>query len=117
MPFEQLQTGFDDGPCPAAERTGAAVSTPDLTKEDRFPLFTPVALQEGLVAVFTFPLRHGDRRLGALDLYGSVVGSLSSREMAAHSDAGGRHQCTPAERPARDELQSASDGARRDRGV
>lgn len=35
------------------------------------------ALRLGLAAVFTFPLRHGDARLGALDLYRETVGPLS----------------------------------------
>ena len=35
------------------------------------------------MAVFTFPLRDGDRVLGALDLYRSSPGALGAREMSA----------------------------------
>ena len=35
------------------------------------------------MAVFTFPLRHGDRGLGALDLYRETAGALDEAEMAA----------------------------------
>ena len=38
----------------------------DLREEPRFPKFGPRALEAGLVAVFTFPLRAGEERLGAL---------------------------------------------------
>ena len=37
------------------------LSIPDLASDDRFPTFVARALEEGLVAVFTFPLRDGDR--------------------------------------------------------
>jgi diguanylate cyclase (GGDEF)-like protein len=79
--FEELQTVLDEGPCIAAYRTGKAVAVADLTKESRFPLFVPHALEAGLAAVFTFPLRHGDSQLGALDLYRDTPGSLSRGAM------------------------------------
>jgi diguanylate cyclase (GGDEF)-like protein len=37
----------------------------------------------GLAAVFTFPLRHGADRLGALDLYRDTPGELTPRAMVA----------------------------------
>src|ERR1700747_2515624 len=67
--FEQLQSELGEGPCLAAYSSGDAISVPDLRDEQRFPAFTPSALEAGLLAVFTFPLRHGDIQLGALDLY------------------------------------------------
>ena len=66
--YEQLQTQVSEGPCLAAYETGEPVSVPDLGAEQRFPEFAPRALTAGLAAVFTFPLRHGAMRLGALDL-------------------------------------------------
>ncbi len=81
--FEQLQTELGEGPCVAAYMTGEAVVVPDLRREDRFPKFTPRALEEGLVAVFAFPLRQGDDQLGALDLYRTTAGPLDERTMAA----------------------------------
>jgi diguanylate cyclase (GGDEF)-like protein len=80
--WEQLQTELDEGPCLEAYRTGDAVIVPDLAQDDRFPRFRPRALDEGLGAVFTFPLRHGDLRLGALDLYRATAGDLNEGEMA-----------------------------------
>jgi Amt family ammonium transporter len=40
-------------------------------------------LEAGLAAVFTFPLRHGDVSLGALDLYRDTPGALSAESMTA----------------------------------
>ena len=83
MRFERLQTELGEGPCLAAYRTDAPIAIPDLTRDDRFPVFAARAVAEGLVAVFTFPLRDGDRGLGALDLYRESAGPLSPPEMAA----------------------------------
>jgi diguanylate cyclase (GGDEF)-like protein len=79
--FEELQTVLDEGPCIVAYQTGEAVVIADLTREERFPNFIPQALEVGLAAVFTFPLRHGDSQLGALDLYRDTPGSLSDDAM------------------------------------
>jgi len=81
--YEELQTELGEGPCLLTYRTGMAVAVPNLKDESRFPLFTAQALEAGLQAVFTFPLHHGDIRLGALDLYRDTPGNLDSSEMAA----------------------------------
>ena len=80
--YEHLQTELGEGPCLAAYQTDTAISIPDLNDDDRFPRFAKGALQEGLVAVFTFPLRNGGRCLGALDLYRTTPGALDTQDMA-----------------------------------
>jgi diguanylate cyclase (GGDEF)-like protein len=79
--FERVQTDLAHGPCLSSFMTGEAVAIPDLRDDDRFPLFAPLAVEAGLVAVFTFPLRHGSGCLGALDLYRQTPGPLDPREM------------------------------------
>src|ERR1700733_1971551 len=79
--FEKLQTELDEGPCLAAFRAGEAVSVPDLQSDDRFHKFRPRGLEAGLAAVFAFPLRQGDKQLGALDLYRDTPGPLSDADM------------------------------------
>jgi diguanylate cyclase (GGDEF)-like protein len=81
--YEQLQTELGEGPCLAAYRTDTAIAVPDLKNDDRFKLFGPKAAEAGLGAVFTFPLRQGIRRLGALDLYRETPGGLDDDDMAA----------------------------------
>ncbi|MDQ6697484.1 MAG: EAL domain-containing protein [Actinomycetota bacterium] len=81
--YERLQTELGEGPCLVAYESGEAVTVADLREETRFPRFAPRALAEGLVAVFTFPLRHGDEQLGALDLYRDSPGRLDAKAMAA----------------------------------
>ncbi len=79
-----MQTATGQGPCVAAYQSGEAVSLPDLVSGDgRFPDFCALAADAGLAAVFTFPLRHNDGRLGALDLYRDTAGPLDPQDMAA----------------------------------
>jgi diguanylate cyclase (GGDEF)-like protein len=81
--FEKLQTNMRQGPCVLAFHSGEAVSVPELAADTRFPRFAPAAVDEGLAAVFTFPLRHGAGRLGALDLYRDRCGALDLDDMVA----------------------------------
>jgi len=81
LAYEKLQSELHEGPCIAAYRTGRAVAIADLRDEVRFPSFAPRALEAGLSAVFTFPLRHRNKRFGALDLYRDTPGPLDDDAM------------------------------------
>lgn len=81
MRCEHLQSTLGEGPCLAAYDTDEPILIPDLAADDRFPRFAKSAMAEGLVAVFTFPLRNDDRCLGALDLYRTTAGMLTEREL------------------------------------
>lgn len=56
--------------------SGEAVAVPDLSVDTQFAVFGPAASDAGLAAVFTIPLNHGDKPLGALDLYRESAGAL-----------------------------------------
>jgi diguanylate cyclase (GGDEF)-like protein len=81
--WERLQTELGEGPCTLAYESGEEVLAPDLRLDQRFPNFGPLALDAGMAAVFTFPMRHGKGRLGALDLYRRTVGGLDEDDLAA----------------------------------
>ena len=84
--FEELQAELGEGPCVAAFETGEAICVADLRDDGRFPTFGPPALEAGLVAVFTLPLRQGDKCLGVLDLYRDTPGPLDQDAMSdAHT--------------------------------
>ncbi|HEX3906571.1 MAG TPA: EAL domain-containing protein [Mycobacteriales bacterium] len=81
--FEHLQIELGEGPCLLAHESGEPIAAADLSSDERFPRFGPAALESGLAAVFTFPLREGSGRLGALDLYRDTPGSLDPHDMEA----------------------------------
>ena len=110
--YEQLQTELGEGPCLAAYGSDRAISVPDLRIEDRFPRFVPRALESGLAAVFTFPLRHEDVQLGALDLYRDTRGPLSPESMIAAQTLADVAAAYLINARARSDLQESSDRSR-----
>lgn len=81
--FVRLQTETGEGPCITAFRTGETVVIPNLDQDARFPNFATRAREEGLRAVFSFPLRDYDHTIGALDLYRTAPGPIDAEGMAA----------------------------------
>jgi diguanylate cyclase (GGDEF)-like protein len=77
MRYEELQSELGEVPCLGAYATNRPVIVPDLRADLQFRQFSPRAIEMGLAAVFTFPLRQGYKRLGALDLYRDKPGTLS----------------------------------------
>lgn len=110
--FEKLQTDLGEGPCLAAYHAGEAISVPDLRSEERFPRFSPQALAAGMGAVFTFPLNHGDLRLGALDLYRDAPGPLSTDSMRSAQTLADVAAAYLINAQARSDLQDSSDQSR-----
>jgi diguanylate cyclase (GGDEF)-like protein len=110
--FEKLQTELGEGPCLLAYTSGEAVQVPDLRTETRFPRFAPRAIEAGMMAVFTFPLYHGDRRLGALDLYRETPGELTPESLAAAQTLADVVAAYLLNAQAREDLQDSSDRSR-----
>ena len=81
--YEELQTELGEGPCVAAYDSGEPIAVADLRTDERFPAFAAKAVEAGLVAVFTFPLRQGEVCLGALDLYRDMPGLLDGDAIGA----------------------------------
>lgn len=81
---EELQSTLGEGPCVDAHRTGRSVSEPDVARprRARWVAFEPAALDAGAAALFSFPLRLGGVRLGALTLYQTSAGHLSDQQHA-----------------------------------
>ncbi len=83
MRLETLPNELDEGPCLEAYRTGEPVAIPDLGVDQGFPRFSARAVAEDLAAVFAFPMRLDEQRLGTLDLYRDTPGRLASKDMNA----------------------------------
>ena len=110
--FERSQSELDEGPSLVAQETGTAVVVPDLRAQHDFPTFGPLALDAGVVAVFSFPLRNGDAQLGALDLYRDTPGLLDLATMTAAQTLADVAAAYLLNAQARADLQDSSDRSR-----
>jgi diguanylate cyclase (GGDEF)-like protein len=81
--IERLQLELGEGPCILSFESGDAIMSPDLSEETRFARFAERAVEEGLGAVHSFPLRLDGRRLGALDLYSRAPQELTAEEVVS----------------------------------
>lgn len=85
--IEELQFSLGEGPCVDAVNAGRPVLIPDLGEPyavdvGRWPAFMSAAADAGIRAVFAFPLAVGAIRVGALDLYRTRAGELSTEQLA-----------------------------------
>lgn len=81
---EVFQLQNDEGPCFDCYRGGEPVIVDDLSQAaERWPVFVPFATGKGFHAAHAFPLRLRRRMLGALNLFRSQRGALTSADAAA----------------------------------
>lgn len=81
--IEALQIELGEGPCLRAYETGEQVIVTDMAMAKVFPEFGPRALEAGLKAVHSFPMRFENDRIGALNLYRERPGPFSSHDQFA----------------------------------
>jgi len=67
--FDEVQYGYDEGPCLTAMRAGKVVMIDDLTTDERFSQYRPRALALGVRSSLSTPLDGGASAVGALNLY------------------------------------------------
>jgi hypothetical protein len=82
--LEELQFTIGEGPSVEAYASRRPVLAPDLGDGSltRWPGYAPAAHDQGVRAVFAFPLQLGAARLGVLDVYRQRPGSLSDHSLA-----------------------------------
>jgi hypothetical protein len=81
--LEDLQFLLGEGPCvdALAARRPVLVADLDAAAHRRWPGYAPAAHDNGVRAVFAFPLQVGAARLGAMDVFRAVSGALSAAEL------------------------------------
>ena len=80
----ELQLTLGEGPTLDASASGGPVLASDVGSAEtagRWPVFARAALQAGAAAIFVFPLQIGAIRVGALELYRSRPGPLSTDQL------------------------------------
>ncbi|BAL86055.1 hypothetical protein AMIS_8350 [Actinoplanes missouriensis 431] len=80
---EELQFVLGEGPCIDAFAARRPVLTPDLSDAGRYrwPFYGPAARDDGVRAVFAFPLQVGAARLGVMDIFRDRAGPLNGVEL------------------------------------
>jgi GAF domain-containing protein len=68
--LDETQYEGGEGPCLQSLHTSETVSVPDLTEEDRWPIYTKAAMQQGLRCSLSLPLASQEQTLGAMNFYG-----------------------------------------------
>jgi GAF domain-containing protein len=81
---EALHVELGEGPCLLAAQTGERVLVANLAGPDateRFPRFAPRAVAAGVAAVYSFPLRTADQRVGSLSLCNDLPAELDEVDL------------------------------------
>ena len=76
--LELYQVQAEEGPCQDCYRHGEPVIDADLARADKiWPHFAPRAVAAGFRSVHAFPLRLRQTVIGALNLFGNEVGTMT----------------------------------------
>lgn len=81
--IDELQFDLGEGPCWDAVSSLRPVLEPDMQRHSlaRWPAFSEAIQDEGVGAVFAFPMAIGTLRVGAVDLYNRTAGALNPEQV------------------------------------
>lgn len=113
---DELQYSTEEGPCLEAIQTGRTIMTGPMAEEHRWPRFAPRAWSEGIVSIYSVPLKAEDRTTGALNIYSlskpfregdEVVGeALAAQAAVAVSNASAYYEALGLGKELEEALQS-----------
>ncbi len=88
LELDETQYAVGHGPCLDAARSGTTLVISDMATEDRWPDYTPRAVEAGIASSVSAPLPLQSGLAGAINIYGSQVDAFDSavaraREFAA----------------------------------
>lgn len=76
---DEVQYGFDDGPCLRAARTGSTIHIRDFHTEDRFPEYRQAIASYGLRSALGIPIRLEDGASAGLDFYSTTPDAFDAK--------------------------------------
>lgn len=79
---DEVQYGFDDGPCLRAAREGVTVHIPDFLIETRFPDYREAIRAHGLRSALGIPIRLDDGASAGLDFYSTEPNAFDDNGIA-----------------------------------
>lgn len=79
--MDEIQYGYNDGPCLTAVRESMTVHVPDLHHDDRWPQYARAVLKEGIGSILAVPfLGDGDAKAG-LNLYSTQAHGFTGNDI------------------------------------
>ncbi|WP_049822660.1 GAF and ANTAR domain-containing protein [Arthrobacter sp. H41] len=80
--MDEVQYGFDDGPCLRAAREGYTVHIPDFLTETRFPEYRTAIAGYGVRSALGIPILLEDGASAGLDFYSTKPDAFSAKSIA-----------------------------------
>lgn len=81
--LDEVQAGFDEGPCLEAQRTNTVISVADVRSEQRWPGYMDAVRKFGMRSVLAMPLTLQSEARAAMNLYTSTPEAFGPAEIAA----------------------------------
>lgn len=115
--LDELQVTFQEGPCMQAALADVVVRTEDFREETRWPSYSKVAVDIGVLSGLSIKLYTADRTAGALNLFGfqprawdaeaETIGTVLAAHAAAALMAGRRAEQLTSALTTRDRIGQA----------
>lgn len=80
--MDEVQYGFDDGPCLRAAREGHTVHIPDFLTETRFPQYREAIAAHGIRSALGIPIRLDSGASAGLDFYSTKPHAFDDKSIA-----------------------------------
>ena len=80
--MDEIQYGFDDGPCLHAAREGCTVHIPDFLTETRFPEYREAIASHGIRSALGIPIRLESGASAGLDFYSDRPNTFDDKGIA-----------------------------------
>lgn len=80
--MDEVQAGFDEGPCLEALRTGSLIHVSDIRTETRWPKYMAAVREHRVRSVLAIPLDLGGGAVAAMNFYAEEQGSFDADEVA-----------------------------------
>jgi GAF domain-containing protein len=86
--MDEIQYGFDDGPCLRAAREGYTVHIPDFLTETRFPEYRKAIAAHGIRSALGIPIRLDSGASAGLDFYSTKPHAFDDNSIAVAEGLG-----------------------------
>lgn len=80
--LDEIQAGFDEGPCLASQAAQTAILVSDVAEETRWPDYMMTVREQGLRSILAVPLDLADTAKAAMNFYATDARAFQKEEVA-----------------------------------